>query len=471
MSKKLILVLAAVIFFSKFGLVSASDVVINEFVSDPDSGSEWIELRNTSSATVDLSGWSWTELASPGGDTEHESSPKNLSGSISADGFFVVEMSSALNNTGDSIGLYEGSNIQDRVTFGKVNGYAKDLEVPTKGKSGALISGNWETDQEPTKNAANSASSSNNNESENNEEESETPSSGSSSSSRSSTNTATVSAKIKAEIIASNIAYAGIPLEFQGRATRGGQQVYNGKYFWNFGDGDFREVKTINADKFTHTYFYPGEYSVLFEYYPNFFAEVPDAFDKITIKVLEPSVVISSVGSVSDFFIELNNQTNYAADISGWILAGANKSFVLPRHTTLSAKQKMMLSPRLTNFSISDKNFLQLLTPTGELAFNYSFPKPIARSSVSRSPSPVSPSLPLLNSSNPISQNLSAASANSGIFEPETQNSSFSPLIPILFLALVVVSALAVYFIRQKNIFSESGLSTQTGQDFEILDE
>jgi hypothetical protein len=313
---------------------------------------------------------------------------------------------------------------------------------------------------------------------ENNEEESETLSNGGGSSSSSSSSTTVVtSAKIKAEIIVSYIAYAGIPLAFQGKITRGGQQLYNGKYFWNFGDGDFREVKTINIDKFSHTYFYPGEYSVLFEYYPNTFAEVPDAFDKITIKVLEPSVIISAVGDASDFFVELTNQTSYVADISEWILASTDKTFTLPRHTTLASKQKMMLSPQLTNFSISDKSTLRLLTPQGELVFAYTglpTPKvPLGKTAV-RQPTPISsgsPSLPLINSFDSISENLPAAVSDSGIFESETQNSSSTSLVFILFLALVGVSALAVYFIRRKGVVFGSDLSTPTGQDFEILDE
>jgi hypothetical protein len=102
MSKKLILVFAVLFFLSEFSFALASDLIINEFVSDPSSGPEWIELLNTSSPSIDLSSWSWTDLASPGGETEHESSPKGLNGIVPAGGVFVFEMNRALNNASDS---------------------------------------------------------------------------------------------------------------------------------------------------------------------------------------------------------------------------------------------------------------------------------------------------------------------------------------------------------------------------------
>ncbi len=83
MSKKLFLVLIIIVFFSIFNSAKA-EVIINEFISDPDSGPEWIELLNTSSLEINLEGWQWSELASPGTDTEHESSLKGLSGIIPA---------------------------------------------------------------------------------------------------------------------------------------------------------------------------------------------------------------------------------------------------------------------------------------------------------------------------------------------------------------------------------------------------
>ncbi|OGN00594.1 MAG: hypothetical protein A2736_02650 [Candidatus Yanofskybacteria bacterium RIFCSPHIGHO2_01_FULL_41_27] len=133
----------------------SSGVIINEFVSNPSSGNEWVELLNTSGSPVDLIGWKLTELTNP--DTAPEETDWiALSGTIPANGILVFEVAGTnLNNTGDSIGLYDNSpSLLQRVTYGDVLGYlvTPGLEAaPTSGKSGAYISGAWQTDQTPTK--------------------------------------------------------------------------------------------------------------------------------------------------------------------------------------------------------------------------------------------------------------------------------------------------------------------------------
>ncbi len=94
--------------YSSFNL---GDLVINEFVSDPaDNDTEWVEIFNNTSSTVDLSGW---YIEESGG------SKTNLSGLI--DKFFVVnDIKGNLNNGGDSISLYDNSGgLIDKVIYGK----------------------------------------------------------------------------------------------------------------------------------------------------------------------------------------------------------------------------------------------------------------------------------------------------------------------------------------------------------------
>jgi len=147
-------------FFIGTNLAKADNpsVIINEFVSNPDSGSEWVELLNTTGADISLVGWKITELTTPTG-TPSEVDWNTLSGSISANGVLVFEVSgSNLNNPGDSIGLYDSElNLVQRVTYGNVaSPYTADLTAPSSGKSGAYIDGAWQTDQTPTKGELNS---------------------------------------------------------------------------------------------------------------------------------------------------------------------------------------------------------------------------------------------------------------------------------------------------------------------------
>lgn len=110
--------------------IQAGDIVINEFVPNPTDGIEWIELYNTTGVAIDLA-----ECAIWDGTNK---SIKSLSGSIGAQGFFVVELSSArLNNSGDII-IFKGSDgiVIDQVTYGNWDG---DNNAPASKQAGQSI--------------------------------------------------------------------------------------------------------------------------------------------------------------------------------------------------------------------------------------------------------------------------------------------------------------------------------------------
>jgi len=452
MSKKLILALVVLVSLFKFGLAEAQ-VVINEFVSDPSSGKEWIELLNTSSSEINLNNWKWTELTSPSTETEKESSLKSLTGVVGAGGVFVFELSSALNNRGDSIGLYNGTNLEDRVTFGEVNDFSKDLDAPAKGKSGALISGTWKTNQEPTRGQKNPSSSSSNEEVLSSDEEEEI--------SESEKQTAPKLQKPKVQIVSPKIVHIGVPFTIEGKGTGTlGEKLTRGRYYWNFDDGDFREVKATITEKFTHTYFYPGDYTITLLYYPDVFTDVPDATAELTIKALEPKILISRVGEVGDFFIELTNSTGHNANISDWILISDHRVFTFPKNTTLSSNKKMTISPKVSGFSIEDKSSLKLMTPEREVVFEYmSSSVPQTKVAVKKSSSVAkTEEKPFVTAKN--------LTATSILGQNKKTSGSSSPIVPIVFLLFVGASAGGVYFIRRRR-----NIPQISDDDFEILDE
>jgi len=93
-----------------------SGIVINEFVSDPEIGSEWIELYNFSDVEIDLTGWTLSDGASvfkTFGEYD----------SVAGKNFFVYELASnKLNNLGDIIILKNSDGIIiDQVTYGNWN--------------------------------------------------------------------------------------------------------------------------------------------------------------------------------------------------------------------------------------------------------------------------------------------------------------------------------------------------------------
>lgn len=108
-------VLGLFIFFFIFVNKALADVVINEFLPNPSGptseDTEWIELYNTASSTVDLSGWQLDDIV--GGGTSPYTIPSNTL--ISENGFFVFEKSQTnigLNNSGDTVRLINSSGTE-----------------------------------------------------------------------------------------------------------------------------------------------------------------------------------------------------------------------------------------------------------------------------------------------------------------------------------------------------------------------
>lgn len=79
--------------------ISAGDVLINEFVSDPVTGQpEWVELYNTTDHVIPLDDWYLQEGSGKA---------TKLEGWIAPNGYFVASgISGSLNNSGDLIQLY-----------------------------------------------------------------------------------------------------------------------------------------------------------------------------------------------------------------------------------------------------------------------------------------------------------------------------------------------------------------------------
>jgi len=85
-------------------------LIINEFVSDPANGSEWVEIFNPLNNVIPLEGWVVTE----GGSTKVQ-----LSGLLGFEQFVVIEFSNRLNNSGDHIELVDATGaVIDAVSYG-----------------------------------------------------------------------------------------------------------------------------------------------------------------------------------------------------------------------------------------------------------------------------------------------------------------------------------------------------------------
>ena len=97
------------------------DIVINEFVSDPEDGEEeWVELYNNTDNKIDLNNWKIKDGSG---------SVTKLSGIIQK--YFVLKNPKGnLNNKGDIIKLYFKNKLIDKVFYGTFNNEKSDLENP-----------------------------------------------------------------------------------------------------------------------------------------------------------------------------------------------------------------------------------------------------------------------------------------------------------------------------------------------------
>lgn len=281
--------------------------------------------------------------------------------------------------------------------------------------------------------------------------------------------------KIKAEISAKDFGFVGLPMSFKA-TTYGvhGEQLRSGKYFWNFGDGDSKEISATESAALSHAYFYPGEYTVSLDYFSNnyFYSEVPDAASEMTIKIIPAQIIISRVGDEADFFVEITNDTDYSADLSNYILQSETKNFVIPRNTILPSKKSLIISPKITNLSSSDKSSLKLIQPDGGVA--YDFGATVVRQDLTTKALAKSLASEKISTSENKNQNISLAqmeapenNLTATAIESEAQNSNntHSKIIFIIFAIFLGISAVGVYFVRSR------GSIRSYENDFEILDE
>ena len=400
MSKKFIFVLVGVIFFFGFKLASAS-VIINEIELNPTS-ERFIELYNSDSSSVDLTGWYIQRKTQTGSDFGSLVSKTNFENkTIGANDYFLISRNSIENAdiVLSSLTLTESNTIQiknsagevvDKVGYGDCDGSLAPNPTegqsiqknnsgswiagsPTPGASNEVSSGGDDSDigNDNTDDTNNTDNADNSNNTENNNTDTNT---GTNSSHGTSTTTKAKAIKnptIKAKILANNLAFVGQPLEFKSSVLGySNENIVLGKIFWNFGDGSsFQQIN--NFEKFNHIYLYPGEYSVSMEYYSSYLSDIPDAVNKIVIKVVPVTVSISKVGDAKDFFIELTNNSDYEIDISKWMINANGKMFVFPKNSVIMSKKAITISGKITGFVLGDEKNLKLISSTGETVFDY----------------------------------------------------------------------------------------------------
>jgi len=340
------------LFVFLFGLtlptIASAAVLINEIAwmgSAESSTNEWIELMNTGSTVIDVSGW--TLVAEDG------TPDISLSGSITPGGYYLIERTddttvsnvpadlvvsfgSGLSNGGETLRLKDAEgNVIDTVIAGanwvSVGGDNTTKETAQRAGSG------WVTAQ-GTPRTANG-----------NEETSAT----SSSSSPSPTSTQIVTTNGKTHVSPyprSNLTleakersplFVGFPLEFSGHALGlYDESLPYATYRWNWGDGSTGIGATT-----THTYMHAGEYVVTLEAVNGSLRNSV----RLNIVVTPPEITIEKVLPGVNGAVFLRNGSLREIDLSGWKLSEEGSgAFVIPEHTIVLPGKLLVLGNAIT---------------------------------------------------------------------------------------------------------------------------
>ncbi|GAA5529284.1 hypothetical protein Hgul01_03090 [Herpetosiphon gulosus] len=124
---------------------SPTQVVLNEFLAIPSSGSEFVELYNPTTTIIDLSGWAVDDI-------EGGSSPKILPTPtlLAPNDWLVVSLSNVLNNSGDQVRLLDPTGqIIDQHSYTSASQGLSWSRMPDG-------TGSWQAATTPTPASANS---------------------------------------------------------------------------------------------------------------------------------------------------------------------------------------------------------------------------------------------------------------------------------------------------------------------------
>ena len=126
----------------------------------------------------------------------------------------------------------------------------------------------------------------------------------------------------------------GSPIEF--RAESNLSYTKSSLFRWNFGDGTEGAGEVV-----THSYEYPGEYTVVLN------AALPEgqAVSRIAVKVIDPHITIVSATPER---IEVRNNSKQEVSLYGRILASGGNVFAFPLDTIIKPGQSLYFSSKVT---------------------------------------------------------------------------------------------------------------------------
>ncbi len=310
------------------------------------ANAEWIELYNPSSNTIVLDGWSLGAI---------DGSPSiNLSGSISASGYFLLERTSDETLPGISANqIYSGSlsnsgeHLQLKDNLGVI---IDEIDASTSWPAGDNVSkqtmqrngSGWITaDATPAL------------------KNSELPSVPQTTSpttttalgdSKKTTDDSGAEPdiimikpdpKYTARMIVPDYESVGAMVPLVALVKQDGKKdMVSGKFVWSTGDG--QQYTLYQNSRLVHSFKYPGDYTVTLTYYSDRFKEEPDSIHQKTIHIVPDTITISEL--TSDGGVILENKSTHDIDLYKWEIVSEGFLSTFPKYTISRKGVKLFIS-------------------------------------------------------------------------------------------------------------------------------
>jgi len=376
-------------------LISKAAVVINEVAwmgTVIYSGDEWVELYNDSDQQMDLTGWIL--------ETADGTPTINLSGNILAKGYFLLERTDdtsvpgiladqiytgALGDNGEYLKLKDNNNnVIDEVNCSSEWLTGDKTTKQTMEKTAT----SWQTSLNPegTPKAQNSSGAVE--ESESTAENPTTPTSEEPTAEPTTTTIQTTTSNQPPIADAGDdvVAFIDDEITFDGSKSYD-PDGFELSYEWNLGEGGAEnDIKTI------HKYSYSGTYLVTLTVFDGRYY----VGDTITVEIYPKKITINEFlpspegKDEEEEWIELYNDSDQIADISGWQLDdedSGSKPFVFPKNTLIAPQSYLVFSRKTTGIALNnDKDKIRLLLSGGVVFQEINYEKAPQGLSSSRTP-------------------------------------------------------------------------------------
>ncbi len=311
-----------------------AEVIINEVAwmgTAHSASDEWIELANTGDTSVSLSGWKLR--------TADNSVSITLTGSVSANGFYLLERTddtTVPDITADKIYTGALSDSGEKLILENGGSVVQTLDATIKWPAGNTTTNqtmqwngsSWITAVATPKSANAGA--------------------GTSATDTGATQTTTVQStptKIVPHVAFSipSPLYSGVQYEIGAEAILEYMTPGYGHFVWNFGDGTYL-TKDSNTEPLTHTYQYPGNYTISFAYYRSRYEKKPILMDSKKVEVFMPTVSLTVIDNGGALVVK--NSSDKVAEISDWHLETDSGKTVFPPMTFIAPKATVTFSAK-----------------------------------------------------------------------------------------------------------------------------